>query len=64
MMVLEMVGQMQSLQPIDPGLVARELWKPDFVATISQKLADDKADRNGTRQRLWPPCRRSRPARS
>ncbi len=44
MMVLEMVGQVQSLQPIDPGLVARELWKPDFVATISQKLADDKAD--------------------
>jgi hypothetical protein len=44
MMMLEMVSQIQSRQPIDAGLVARELWKPDFVETISKKLADDKGD--------------------
>jgi hypothetical protein len=44
-MMLEMMGQVQSLQPIDPGMVAKDLWKPDFVESIFQKLVDDKADR-------------------
>jgi hypothetical protein len=44
MMMLDMVSQIQSRQPIDAGLVARNLWKPDFVETISKKLADDKGD--------------------
>ncbi|HUE17669.1 MAG TPA: hypothetical protein VMR25_26175 [Planctomycetaceae bacterium] len=44
MMALEMMGKMQSMQPVDAGIVARELWKPDFVEAIAKKLADDKAD--------------------
>jgi hypothetical protein len=44
MMTLEMVGKMQSVQPVDAGIVARELWKPDFVEAIAKKLTDDKAD--------------------
>ncbi|MGA2165472.1 MAG: hypothetical protein ABSH36_13520, partial [Solirubrobacteraceae bacterium] len=31
MMLLDMLGQMQSLQPIEPGLVAHDLWTPEFV---------------------------------
>ena len=43
-MALEIMGQIQSLQPIDPGLVARDLWQPDFVDAIAKKLSDSKAD--------------------
>jgi hypothetical protein len=43
---LELLGQMQSLQPIDPGMVARELWKDEFVGSIFSKLADAKADKS------------------
>ena len=44
MMMLEMLGQMQSVQPVDPATVARELWNPAFVESISKKLAEGKSD--------------------
>jgi hypothetical protein len=44
MMTIEIMGKMQSVQPIDAGMAARELWKPDFVEVIAKKLADGKAD--------------------
>ncbi len=44
MMMLELMSQLQNLQPIDPAMVARDLWKPEFVDEISKKLEDDKGN--------------------
>ncbi len=44
MMMLKMLGQIQSLQPVDPGTVAHDLWNPAFVESISKKLTEGKSD--------------------
>jgi hypothetical protein len=44
MMALEMLGQMQSVQPVDPGTVAHDLWNPAFVESLSKKLTEGKSD--------------------
>ncbi len=44
MMMLEMLGQIQSVQPVDPGTVAHDLWNPAFVESLSKKLTEGKSD--------------------
>jgi hypothetical protein len=44
MMLLDMLGQMQSLQPIEPGLVAHDLWTPEFVESLAKKLGENSTD--------------------
>ncbi|HEX4072948.1 MAG TPA: hypothetical protein VHX68_17340, partial [Planctomycetaceae bacterium] len=44
MMMLEMLGQMQSVKPVDPGTVAHDLWNPAFVESLSKKLTEGKSD--------------------
>jgi hypothetical protein len=44
LMMLEMIGQMQNLQPVDPATVAQDLWKPEFVESLSKRLSEGKSD--------------------
>jgi hypothetical protein len=43
-MSIEILGEIQKRQPADLGLVAKDLWTPEFVETISKALADNKGD--------------------
>jgi hypothetical protein len=44
MMMLDILGQMQNMQPIEPGMVARDLWNPEFVEAIAKNLGENSAD--------------------
>jgi hypothetical protein len=41
-MMLEMMGQMISAQPVDPAAVARELWNPEFANSLAEQTSGAK----------------------
>jgi hypothetical protein len=43
-MAIEIFGEIQKKQPVDLGLVAKDLWTPEFVETIAKAVSDNKGN--------------------
>lgn len=43
-MLIEIFGEVQKKQPVDLGLVAKDLWTPEFVESIAKALSENKGN--------------------